>query len=209
MTTPHIPNLNAIRALPNPEIKFYAIIGAVMSLGAGLELAYFDIFEKATRLDQKMAASIFYKVRNTGTRREIADTAMRLALDGRQELTEWNALSKRIVTVTGGSGERNLAGHSVVTKGMTETLTPTGFGGDHDPYEQVYNPRRTLVGTDDSWALGRVILQEARYYISQDQIQIMAGSQNPRDADFESLFATCNTVIRVLTDLEALLNRLE
>jgi hypothetical protein len=47
MATPHIPDLDAIRALPNPEIKFYAIIGAVMSLGAGLELAYFDVFEKA------------------------------------------------------------------------------------------------------------------------------------------------------------------
>jgi hypothetical protein len=91
---------------------------------------------------------------------------------------------------------------------MTETLTPTGFGSGYNPYEQVYNPRRNLIGTDDNWMLGRVILQEAHYYISQDQIQIMAGTQKPRDADFESLFATCNAIISVLTDLEALLNRL-
>ena len=204
MATPHIPDLVSIRALPNSEIKFYAILGAVMSLGAGLELAYFDVFEKATRLDRKMAASLFYKILNTSTRRDMADVAMRLALDGRQELTEWIALYERIKTVTGQSGERDLAGHSVVKKEMTDTLMPTGFG----TYEQVYNPRRTLVGTGDNWMLGRVILQEARYYISQDHIQIMAGTKKPRDADFKSLFSTCNTVIDVLNDLDALLKRL-
>jgi hypothetical protein len=208
MAAPHIPDLVSILALPNPEIKFYAIIGAVISLGAGLELAYFDVFEKATRLDRKMAASIFYKIKNTGTRRDVADIAMRLALDGKQELTEWIALYQRIKTVTGSSGERNLAGHSIVKKEITETLTPPGFGSGHDPYEQVYNPRRTLTGTGDNWMLGLAILQEARYYISQDQTQIMAGTQKPRDADFESLFDTCNAVIGVLTDLETLLNRL-
>jgi hypothetical protein len=38
MADQHVPDLNAIRTLPNPEIKFYAIIGAVISLGAALEL---------------------------------------------------------------------------------------------------------------------------------------------------------------------------
>jgi hypothetical protein len=207
MATPHIPDLVSILALPNQEIKFYAIIGAVISLGAGLELAYFDVFEKATGLDRKMAASIFYGVRNTSTRRDIADKAMRCALDGRQELTEWAALFGRILTITGNAGERNLAGHNVVKTEITDTLMPTGFGSGNDPYEQVYSPRRTLIGTSDNWMLGRVILQEARYYISQDQIQIMAG-KTPMDADFDSLFTTCNTVIGILTDLESLLNRL-
>jgi hypothetical protein len=124
MATPHNPNLSAVQALPNPEIKFYAIIGAVMSLGTGLELAYFDVFEKATRLDQKMAASIFYKILNTSTRRDVADIAMRIALDGRKELTEWIALYDRIKTVTGSSGERNLAGHSVVKKRNDRNFNP-------------------------------------------------------------------------------------
>jgi hypothetical protein len=144
MATPHIPDLDYIRALPNQEVKFYAIIGAVISLGAGLELAYFDVFERATRLDRKMAASLFYEVRNTSTRRDIADKAMHCALDGRQELTEWRALFARILTVTGNAGERNLAGHSVVTKKMTETLKPTGPGDSYDwmsdGYEEVYIP---------------------------------------------------------------------
>jgi hypothetical protein len=158
-----------------------------------------------------MAASIFYQILNTGTRRDMADKAMRLALDGRQELTEWIALSQRIVAVTGNSGEINLVGHSVVKKEMTETLTQRGFSSAHgqanNGYEEVYNPRRTLVGTGGisfgPYGMGQVILQEARYYISQDQIQIMAGTQKPRDADFDSLFTTCNTVMGVLTDLAA------
>jgi hypothetical protein len=174
MATPHIPDLDSIRALPNQEIKFYAIIGAVISLGAGLELAYFDVFEKATSLDRKMAASIFYEVRNTSTRRDIADKAMHCALDGRQELTEWAALFVRILTVTGNAGERNLAGHSVVTKKNDRNFKTDWARWQlwlvSDGYEEVYNPRRTLPG-----GLGRALLQEARYYISQDQIQIMAG----------------------------------
>lgn len=42
MAKPHILDLNTVRTLSNPEIKFYAVIGAVMSLGAELELAYFE-----------------------------------------------------------------------------------------------------------------------------------------------------------------------
>ena len=88
MAAPHIPDLDAIRALKNPEIKFYAILGALINLDARLESAYFLVFEKATQLKQSAAAAVFYKIKGTLKRREMTDTAMRKRLAGRPKLTE-------------------------------------------------------------------------------------------------------------------------
>lgn len=127
----------------------------------------------------------------------MADFAMREALSGRQELSEWIALFDRIASVTGGSGDRDLVGHSTVKKEVTETLGPVVSGGGHlygfGPY---------------GMELGRMILQETHYRVSQDQIQIMAGTKKPKDADFDSLFDTCNAVVSILNDLDALLKRM-
>lgn len=46
MARHHIPDLAALEALPNQEIKFYAIVGAVISLSAALELASLDVYQR-------------------------------------------------------------------------------------------------------------------------------------------------------------------
>jgi hypothetical protein len=81
MQTPHIPNLGVIKSA-NEEIRFYALAGAIMSLAAGLELTYFDVFERATKINRELAASFFYKRWSASTRRDIADAAVQRALDG-------------------------------------------------------------------------------------------------------------------------------
>jgi hypothetical protein len=160
MADQHVPDLNAIRTLPNPEIKFYATIGAVISLGAALELAYFDVFEKATKLNQTMAASIFYEVKNTSARRDIADSAMRVALHGHPELPAWADLYKQITGVTGGSGERNLLGHNVVKK-EESWPTPSGFLGG--ALGQSPSSMSSGIGLASLWG------QEPHFFVSQDQ----------------------------------------
>ena len=123
MAAPHIPDLDAIRELKNPEIKFYAIVGALISLDARLESAYFHVFEKATQLKQSAAAVVFFK---TKERREMTDSAMRKRLADRPELTEWTALYDRMKSR---GGHRNLVGHNVVQKEVTHKLASSGFGG--------------------------------------------------------------------------------
>jgi hypothetical protein len=82
MARPHIPNMDDIKSLANEEIRFYALAGVVMSLGAGLELAYFDLFERATKINQDIGASVFYQVLNASTRREMANAAVSGTLAG-------------------------------------------------------------------------------------------------------------------------------
>jgi len=184
MAAPHKPDLDAIRALKNPEIKMYAIVGALISLDAHLESAYFLVFEKATQLDREMIASIFDKIK-TATKREMADAAMRFVLAGRDELTEWIALYERMKS---GGRHRNLVAHNVVQKVVRHTLAPSGFGvtrsgpGPHGGMIEV---------------MGREILEEPHFHVSEDRLQ----------ADFNSLFAAYNATTNILNDLDAFLKR--
>src|ERR1700730_12499829 len=70
----------------------FGLAGAIMSLAAGLELTYFDVFERATKINRELAASFFYKKWSASTRRDIADAAVQRALDGNPMLREWSAL---------------------------------------------------------------------------------------------------------------------
>jgi hypothetical protein len=76
MAKPHIPNLSDIKSLPNEEIRFYALAGAIMSLAAGLELSYFDLFERATRIKRDTAARVFYLITNASTHRDMANAVV-------------------------------------------------------------------------------------------------------------------------------------
>ena len=78
MPRPHIPNLDDIKSA-NEEIRFYALAGAIMSLAAGLELTYFDVFERATKINRDLAASIFYRILNAATRRDMTNAAVQRA----------------------------------------------------------------------------------------------------------------------------------
>jgi hypothetical protein len=193
MAAPHIPDLDAIRGIKNPEIKFYAVVGALISLDARLESAYFHVFEKATQLKQSAAAAVFYKIKGTLKRRERTDAAMRKKLAGRPELTEWTALYTQMKSR---GGHRNLVGHNVVQKEVTHKLAPSGFGGSGYGFGPL------------GMELGRVILEEPNFLVSEDQLQVLAGTRKPKKADFDSLFNACNALVGILNDLDALLNRL-
>jgi hypothetical protein len=164
-----------------------------------LEAAYFLVFEKATQFKQKMAAAEFYKIKSTSKRRERADAAMRERLDGRPELTEWTDLCDRMKSVR--DGHRNLVGHNVVKKEVTHKLAPSGSGGT--------GYGLGLYGFGPlGMALGRVILEEPRFLVSEDQFLILVGARKPKDADFDSLFDACNALVGILNDLDAFLRRL-
>lgn len=47
-TAPHVPNIADIKSLPNAEIRFYALSGAIMSLAANLELRFDTPHDKIT-----------------------------------------------------------------------------------------------------------------------------------------------------------------
>jgi hypothetical protein len=178
MATPHIPNINNIKSLANEEIRFYALAGAIMSLGAGLELAYFDLFERATKINRDIAASFFYLVLNASTRRDMADAAVSGVLKD-SLLAEWKTLYKRVETLTGRNSQRNLLGHAVIR----QDITPFGV---------------------TKHFLGAAI----SYHVEEDAALLLAGHYKARSADFHSLFAYCEEIIAVLNDLDAFLGKL-
>jgi hypothetical protein len=185
MPRPHIPNLDDIRSLANEEIRFYALAGAIMSLAAGLELAYFDVFERATKINRDTAASFFYQVLNASTRRDMTNAAVCRVLDGNPILSEWSALYERIKKLTGGSSERNLLGHAVIRQ---EVLTKQG-------------------SISSSGFLG-LTYTTISYRVEQDAALLLAGRQKARAAYFASLSAYCEGIISVLGDLDTFLAKL-
>jgi hypothetical protein len=185
MPRPHIPNLDDIKSLLNEEIRFYALAGAIMSLAAGLELAYFDVFERATKIKRDTAASFFYKVLSASTRRDMTNAAVCGALDGNPILSEWSALYGRIVKLTGTNSDRNLLGHAVIRQEVLTKqgpISPSGFLG--------------LTETTIS------------YHVEQDATLLLARRHKARAADFASLLAYCEEIISVLGDLDTFLAKL-
>jgi soluble lytic murein transglycosylase-like protein len=184
MPKPHIPNLDDIKSA-NEEIRFYALAGAIMSLAAGLELTYFDVFERATKINRDLAASIFYRILNARTRRDMTNAAVQRALDGNPILSEWSALYERITKLTGRSSQRNLLAHAVIRQ---EVITKQG-------------------PISSSGFLG--LMETAiRYRVEQDAALLLAGQREARTADFDSLFAYCEEIISVLSDLHAFVAKL-
>jgi hypothetical protein len=185
MQRPHVPNLDDLKSLANEEIRFYALAGAIMSLAAGLELAYFDVFERATKINRDIAASFFYRILNASTRRDMTNAAVCRVLDGNPILSEWSALYERITKLTGRSSERNLLGHAVIRQ---EVLTKQG-------------------PISSSGFLG--LMETAiSYRVEQDAALLLAGQRKARAADFDSLLAYCQEIISVLSDLDSFLAKL-
>jgi soluble lytic murein transglycosylase-like protein len=184
MQTPHIPNLGDIKSA-NEEIRFYALAGAIMSLAAGLELTYFDVFERATKINRELAASFFYKIWSASTRRDIADAAVQRALDGNPMLSEWSALYQRITTLTGKSSQRHLLAHAVIRQEVIAKQGPISSSGFLGLMETAIS-----------------------YRVEQDAALLLAGQREARTADFDSLFAYCEEIISVLSDLHAFVAKL-
>lgn len=167
MPDPHIPDLDAISTLPDKEIQFYAAVGAVMSLHAGLEQDYYFVFEAGTKVPRKRAAKKFYETRSAGARREMANKAIRPTLND-EGLTSRKLIYDRIISLTGSKGHRNLLGHGRVSK---EDGEPGIFDG------AIFDGAIFDTGSED------------HFFVSQDEIQVLAGKRKPREEGFESLVA--------------------
>jgi hypothetical protein len=169
MARPHIPDTNAIRSLVNnAEIRFYALAGAIISLAAGLELIYFDLFERATRLLHDTAARNFYQVSSATARRDMAKAAVSSMIAGTSLLDEWDTLCKHIAELTGKNNQRNLLAHARILRQVEQgPVVPSGFLG----------------------------LTTTSYRVEQDAALILAGKRKPATEDFNSLFIYCEKLI--------------
>jgi hypothetical protein len=156
-----------------------------MSLSAGPELAYFDVFERATKINRDTAASFFYKVSNASTRRDMTNAALCRALDGNPLLSEWSALFGRIKGLTGSNSDRNLLGHAVIRQEVLTKQGPVSSSG--------------FLGLTET---------TISYRVEQDAALLLAGQHKARTADFASLLAYCEEVISVLSDLDTFLGKL-
>ncbi|MCH7889438.1 MAG: hypothetical protein IIA00_09190 [Proteobacteria bacterium] len=187
MARHHIPDLAALEALPNQEIKFYAIVGAVISLSAALELASVDVYQKSLGIERDLAIRLLYGIRSSSFRRDQANTAMRHRLSSDPKLAEWEKLYERIVVATGGKGTRNLLGHYPVSR-HTEGGSAYGFGAYS---EGAYGEGPT-----------------EKYRVSLSQDLILALNQAPKSKDFASLLGHCRELISLLNDIQDFLDQL-
>ena len=157
-----------------------------MSLAAGLELAYFDLFERATKINRDMGASFFYLILNASTRRDMTNAAVSRTLTGNPLcLAEWKALYERITKLTGMNSQRNLLGHAVIRQNVSVSHGPAmSFG---------------FIGLTET---------TISYNVEQDAELLLAGRQKASAADFDSLFIYCEEIIAVLGDLNSFLGKL-
>ena len=179
MAKPHTPDLDAIRALPDPSIRFYTIIGAIISLASAIEGQFFEFFRLASRLSRRKAASIFFVIHTSGTRRVMADKVMRLTLseDG---LKRWKKLIHKVGEATGDNGLRNFLSHTP----LNHDLVPGPFDRED------FDPDDFETETED-------------YFVEQDANQVLAGAKKPRREDFESALAHCRELIALLGELDS------
>jgi hypothetical protein len=198
LSHPHLPDLHAIRSSDNQEMRFYAIVGAVISLGGALEVACFEIFRHALGLSEKHGASIFYKVESPSGRRDTAEAAMSAHLEGRPtELKEWNVLFARIKGLTGRVSDRNLLGHNIVHR---EFKKVPGFAA----------PSHSLLPAQIPFALNvsPMWFGEWVFAVSQDETQASVSGRKQRRADFDALFKSAEEAKAVVLAVADFLNGL-
>jgi len=187
MARPHFPNLDAIAELPDSEVRFYAIVGAVISLTSALEHRVVDIFQRALAISEEQAAAMLLGIRASSIQRDLALTAMTFKVSQKPELAaEWQQLAARIVAATGQRGERNVVGHNPVSAHMEMS---GAIGGA---------PIGALpIGGGPVW--------EFFVHIPPERL---AGDKPPRAVDFQTLMTAAKTLIALIKDLGSFLNRL-
>jgi hypothetical protein len=187
----HIPNLAAIEALQDKELKFFAIIGATMSLSAALHSQFLNIFQIGTGLEREIAAKILYKVTNISFQRDNADTAMKHKLASDSRLKSWESLSERITKSTNTKNLRNLAGHAVTSSKIIETGGSGMLG----------------MGPISGGPLSTAPTQEKEFFIVSDEEIALIVNRDVLDADFPSLLRFCQELSALLEDLEIFLDQ--
>lgn len=197
MSSPDTPSLTAIANVEDKQIRFYAIVGATISLTAKLEDLFFQIFYRATGLDNDVIASILFEIKNSSTVRDIVMAAMDSTLKSNKNerpnvknLTrEWGQLKSRIISATGNNGARNVVGHNFVS--ITGFSIPGPIGS----------------GPIGSGPIGGSIGQNPEFLVEQDSRKVLAGKQKPTQKDFDSLHSYCADLISLETDLRKFLAR--
>lgn len=164
---PHLPDIIAIRKVLDPEIQFYAIIGACISLVASNDHALFECYLAASGLPQGDAAKEFYRyAANFDRKRGLADTAIKGAVASRFALSKrWDELQLRAQQYLGPLGARNLLAHNPVLMELTFFI----------PDEKLTD------GTSGEFRL------DAEFSISQHPTLVSSGMRPGRTEAFEEL----------------------
>ena len=115
----------------------------------------------------------------------MTNAAVQRALDGNPILSEWSALCERITKLTGRSSQRNLLAHAVIRQEVITKQGPISSSGFLGLMETAIS-----------------------YRVEQDAALLLAGQREARTADFDSLFAYCEEIISVLSDLDSFLAKL-
>lgn len=178
----HSPNLLAIRAVPDPEIQFYAILGACISLVSTVEHCLFECYVKASGLPEAGAAVDFFKYVSFKHKRNMADNAVRAAVAGdTQLLNRWDELLSRIQHLLGPTGARNLLAHNSVVYSV-ELCVDEGTGD---------------------------ISFEMPIKVSQGQAAVDANLRAARDETFESLYDYAQILVGICPTIRKFSDRVE
>jgi len=181
---PYVPDLNELSKLSD-EFRLYAIIGVLMSLSAGFELAYFELFRKASGMNADLARKVFYKVRSDEARQGMAEAAVQHHLAKHPELlAQWNTLRPRM----GEAAHRNLVGHNPVKKEQIIML------GDVFAAFAAYQQGRGAPPPKNPITRHRVV---------QDPVQVGVGLRKHMVADFDTLKDACGRLDALHDELVA------
>jgi hypothetical protein len=186
----HVPDLQKFEDLRDSELQFYGLIGALISLVAGLEYRSFKAFQIAMGLDEKTATAQFYRKRGfPSERRRQANEAMRKYLT-EEKLSRWKELFDRWTAATDDSAPRHLLSHNQVR------TIERHFGGIFDP----------AIFDEAIFDTGRV---ELALMIKEDDFKVMANIRRPASADVTDLLDNCKEVADLLRDIDQFLLGLE
>ena len=189
MTEYHVPDLTKIQNLTDKEIRFYAIVGASISLSSRLQIKLTDIFQKALNGDKDLAAKILHQLDSIALQRNIVDAAMRHHLQSdATNLDKWKSLNSKIKKLSNRKNPRNLVAHTPIS-----TTVKTGMAiGAVQP---------------DGLSIGAVQARE-EFQIVTDQLRILAREVPPREADFDSLLSHCEEAVQVVDEIDNFLSNL-
>lgn len=153
----HLPDLAAIYRVEDLEVRFYATVGACISLVAAVEHDLFDLYMDASGLTPEQSAPVFYRFVKFSHKRDTADAAIRVALARNNLLTTWERLLHDVQALAGEDAARNVLGHNSVNTELEVKLTPEGA----DVYE--------------------------RFVVDQNANQVLARMRRPRREDLNTL----------------------
>jgi hypothetical protein len=115
----HLPDLAAIYAVKDLGVRFYATVGACISLVAGVEHDLFDLYVDASGQSPDAAARVFYRHVKFSHKRDTVDSAVQAALSENQLLRKWNDLLHHVQQLAGPDAARNVLGHNSVSSELS------------------------------------------------------------------------------------------